>query len=68
MLRFALLLHLEEAESERGMDKWRLNNIVVERDLENCESLSVPAWHLTERRPSVLSGDIVQVQNCKGGI
>jgi hypothetical protein len=59
---------LEEAEADRGLDRWNLKSVVVQKDLENCELYSVPAMHLAERRPPVLCGDPVKVQNSKGGI
>jgi len=58
---------LEEAETEREMDKWNLKNVMLERDMENCEVYTVPAFHLIERRPPVIKGDPLQVQNSKGG-
>jgi hypothetical protein len=62
-----VLLHLEEAEADRGIQHWNLKSILISKDLDASDSYSVPAQLLTERRPSVLIGDPVKVQHTAGG-
>jgi hypothetical protein len=62
------LLHLEEAEADRGIQHWNLKSILISKDLEVSDSFSVPEQLLIERRPSVLIGDPVKVQHTAGGI
>ncbi|XP_059487936.1 probable RNA helicase armi [Neocloeon triangulifer] len=64
--RFTLLLHLEEAEAERGMQRWNLSGSSLEKD-QDRDSYSVNVPNLTERRPSILFGDSVHVKNVRGG-
>jgi hypothetical protein len=66
-IRFEVLLHLEEAEADRGIQHWNLKGIMISKDLEVSDSYSVPSLLLTERRPSVLLGDSVKVQHAAGG-
>lgn len=62
-----MLLQLEEAEADIGMEKWNLKGVSIFKDCEVSDCYSVPALLLTERRPSVLVGDVVKVQHSAGG-
>ncbi|XP_060925046.1 putative helicase mov-10-B.1 [Limanda limanda] len=64
--RFRLLLHLEEIQVEVEIGKFDLHNQTMTRDESNGKLLTLKVPGVAENRPSVISGDCLNVS--KSGV